>query len=787
MLGPAMNLFWRILKRLFSSLFLAVVTLVGAPLAFGATVLAGLIFLPLPASIPIPKANPTIQPTILYDRYGKVIATLQQSNYNIPVTEAQIPQVLKEAVISDEDRNYYHESGVNLRGTVRALWADIRNRAAVQGGSTITQQYVKLAYTNAQRTLVRKVKEAILASQLAREASKDEILYRYLTLVYFGDGNNGIGAAAQNYFHVPVQKLNVSQAATLAGLIPAPSARAPEQNLPAAESFRELVLKEMYQQGYLTAAQYQQSLAQRLALAGSPHVPKTATIVYPIVTAPTQYPDFVDYTVDWLLQRYPASQIYGGGLRIQTTLVPAVQQAATNAVDAMLSGSKYPLDMALAAVEPQTGFVPAIVAGRDFPNGTLSGERDNLALGGCPPRVTAGLQVAATCWSTPMVADPNGGAGRQPGSSWKPFTLATAFEQGIPPSQAYPAPYVYNIPGCTVYPGQKANACQIHNDEGDAGFGGYTSLSNATAQSINTVYAQLVQQVGCSNVADTARKVGIETAYFSSSKFPYCASYALGEQGVSPLDMASAYGVFADHGQRAAPTPILEIVNAQGKVLLDNIRPLPKATGVLPANVADNVTNALQGVIQYGTGTAAQIGRPAAGKTGTTSNTTDAWFVGYTPTLSAAVWMGNADSDSTPIGSGQPVLGCELNGYCFYEQQVYGGTFPAIVWKEFMQAALQGVPVTNFNAPAPIITPQAAAALRAAQTTTTTIGITPGPSAPASPTPLGGPYEYPAPTPFAPTPTTPTTVPPPTTTTTIPKPTTTTATTSTTLFGGPAP
>jgi penicillin-binding protein 1A len=783
MLGPAMNRLWRFLKRLFSSVFLAVVTLVGAPLAFGATVLAGLIFLPLPASIPIPKANPTIQPTVLFDRYGNVIATLRQSESNIPVTQAQIPQILKEAVISDEDRNYYHESGVNVRGTLRALWADVRNRAAVQGGSTITQQYVKLAYTNAQRTLVRKVKEAILASQLAHEASKDEILYRYLTLVYFGDGNNGIGAAAENYFHVPVQDLNASQAATLAGLIPAPSARAPEQNLASAEQFRELVLKEMYEQDYLTAAQYQQALAERLALAGSAHMPNNATVVYPLVAAPTAYPDFVDYVVDWLLQRYPASMIYGGGLRIQTTLIPAVQQAATNDVDAMLSGSKYPVDMALAAVEPQTGFVPAIVAGRDFPNGTLSGERDNLALGGCPPQVTTGLEVAATCWSTPMVADPNGGAGRQPGSAWKPFTLATAFEQGIPPSQTFSAPYVYNIPGCKVLPGQPATACQIHNDEGDAGFGGYTSLANATAQSINTVYAQVVQQVGCPNVADTARKLGIQTAYFSTRTFPYCASYALGEQGVSPLDMASAYGVFADHGQRAEPTPVLEIVNAEGKVLVDNIHPLPKTTTVLPANVADNVTNALQGVIDSGTGTAAQIGRPAAGKTGTTTNTTDAWFVGYTPTLSAAVWMGNANSDNTPIGGGQPVLGCELDGNCFTESQVYGGTFPAAVWKEFMQAALEAVPVTAFNAPAPITPPQAAPALQA-PTTTTTLGVTPGESRPTSPTPLGGPYEYPPATPEAPAP-----APPPTTTTTLPAAaTTTTSTTSTTLrAGGPSP
>ena len=179
------------------------------------------------------------------------------------MTEAQIPEVLKEAVIADEDRNFYHQGGVDLRGTLRALWDDVRGNGPLQGGSTITQQYVKLAYTNQQRTLVRKVREAILASQLDRQASKDEILYRYLTVVYFGDGNYGVGAAAESYFHVPVSALNASQAATLAGLIPAPSARAPRENPAGAEAARELVLREMHQQGYLTEAQYTAALAQR--------------------------------------------------------------------------------------------------------------------------------------------------------------------------------------------------------------------------------------------------------------------------------------------------------------------------------------------------------------------------------------------------------------------------------------------------------------------------------------------------------------------------------------------
>ncbi|HUE58942.1 MAG TPA: transglycosylase domain-containing protein [Acidimicrobiales bacterium] len=748
-----MALFWRIVKRIFSSMFLATVTLVGAPAVFGITVLAGLVFLPLPATIPIPTAKPAILPTVIYDRFGNQIATLRQFDTNIPVTEAEIPQVLKEAVIADEDRNYYHHGGVDLRGLVRALWADLRNRSPVQGGSTITQQYVKLAYTNQQRTIVRKVREAILASQLARQASKDDILYRYLTLVYFGDGNYGIGAAAQNYFHIPVNQLNVSQAAALAGLIPAPSARAPRENLASAEYYRQLVLKKMFQQGYLTGPQYQSALAQKLALASTGQVPPGSTVVYPYQAGVSTFPDFVDYVTRWLLQRFPAQEVYSGGLRVQTTLDPAVQNAALAAVHQTLAGTKDPLEMAMAAVEPSTGFVTAIVGGRDF-GGQSPYAQDNLAIGGCDPvpAKTANVAVSATCWSGKSIS--GGTPGRQPGSSWKPFVLATAFEQGIQPTAGYSAPGVYQIPGCKVLPGQQASTCQVHNDEPGSVIGSET-LAQATAASTNTVYAQVAPQVGCPNVATTAKKLGIDSAYYSTPPFYYCSTYALGEVDVSPLDMASAYGVFANHGQRAEPTPVLEIVDAQGKVLLNNINPLPSTTSVLPANVADNVTNVLQGVIAGGTGTAAQLGRPAAGKTGTTSSYTNAWFAGYTPTLSAAVWMGNADSQAKPMGVVKGVY------------PVYGGTWPAITWRNFMGAALAKVPATPFSQPAPITPPQAAPALQV-HGPPTTAAVEPGEPGFVAPTPAGGPYRVPAPTPVAPPPATTTTVPGQETTTTVP-------------------
>jgi penicillin-binding protein 1A len=765
-----MRLFWKIVKTIFSSLFLAIVAFVGAPAAFAVTALAGLIFLPLPATIPIPKPNPSILPTLIYDRYGHQIAVLQQYDRNVPVTEAEIPQVLKEAVVADEDRNFYHHGGVDVRGTLRALWSDLRHSGPLQGGSTITQQYVKLAFTNQQRTLVRKVREAILASQLDRQASKDEILYRYLTLVYFGDGNYGIGAAAENYFHVPVKALNASQAATLAGLIPAPSARAPRDHLATAESARKLVLGKMHQQGYLTTTQYNAALGQSLVLATGGRVPPKGTVVYPIESAPTAYPDFVSYVTAWLLQHYPPAEVYGGGLRVQTTLEPAIQADAYAAVRSTLSGTSDPLEMALAVVEPRTGFVPALVGGRDFGSGPYA--EDNFALGGCdpPPGQTATVQVAATCWSGQTLT--GGLRGRQPGSAWKPFVLATAFEQGIQPSATYYAPGVYQIPGCQVLAGQPASACQVHNDDPGTILGN-VPLSLATWDSTNTVYAQVAPQVGCNNVANTAKKMGIDSAYYATPPFYYCQTYALGELDVSPLEMASAYGVFADHGQRARPTPILEIVNSSGKVLVNNIKPLPATTTALPANVADNVTSVLQGVITSGTGTAAALGRPAAGKTGTASNYTNAWFVGYTPALSAAVWMGNAASQSTPMGAVKGVY------------PVFGGTWPAITWQAFMSQALAGVPVTPFTQPAPIVPPQQAPALAASPTTTTIAPIQPGPPGSVQDTPTGGPYQVPAPLPVAPEPPPPTTIPPSTTTTTRPpRPAPTTTSTSVPGPGG---
>ena len=733
-------------RLVFDSVLLLVTVSIGVPVVVVVTILAALIFLPLPATIPPPKPLVAISPTQVYDRNGNLIATFHQFDQRIAVTEKDIPTVLKEAVVSIEDRNFYQHGGVDIRGSLRALVADLRSSKTVQGGSTITQQYVKLTYTNGQRNLSRKIKEAILASRLDRSSSKDEILFQYLNTIYFGDGSYGVGAASENYFRVPVSQLNLSQAALLAALIRAPTTLAPRENPAGAEDRRRLVLDDMLQQGFITQLQHDQAVAAPVANQPTGGGPVAGTTnIFPAQKDTPKYPAFTDYLLRYLLQKYGPQQVYQGGLRVQTTLDPAVQAEADQSVQTALKGTAEPLEMALATVEPQTGFVDAIVGGRDF-GGSGPYAQVNFALGGCEPqpKATVPVEAPADCWNGTDITSRTGIAGRQPGSAWKPFVLATAFAEGIPPSQVYSAPTVYNIPNCKPSP---TNPCTINNNEGEGG--GSATIRQATWASINTVFAQLIRDTGCVQVAQMAAKLGITSAWYSSQVHTCSGAYALGEVGVSPLDMASAYGVFDNHGNRATPTPLLKVIDGNGKVLVDNISKAPATTQVIDPIIADNVTDVLRGVITSGTGTGADIGRPAAGKTGTTSKFTNAWFVGYTPTRSTAVWMGYANNQSTSLVL--PGVG-----------NVFGGTIPAATWKNFMSQALAKVAPTDFSQPPPVesLTDQLNAQKRG--------NINAGaPVAPAD-TPLGGPYVV---GPVAPNP--------------VPAPPPTTSTTSTTVARSP--
>ncbi|CAN5145867.1 penicillin-binding protein 1A [soil metagenome] len=636
------------MRLLGRSAFLVIVTTVVVPVAGALTVIAALLFLPLPASLP--QARPGVEALIsrIYDINGNEIGAFRQFDTTKPAAPGDIPEILKQAVIAGEDRRFYSHSGVDVWGTARALWADIRNREVVQGGSTITQQYVKNAYVGDERSLSRKIREAVLASQLDRQVEKEEILFRYLERIYLGEGAYGVGAAAETYFHKPVSELSLSEAALLAGLIPAPSRYEPRGNPALAEERRLVVLDAMLEEEMISAGEHAEAVAQPVWLAAPAATPPSsgATVVHPREQAETSFPYFVDYLQRYLAERYGEDAVYQRGLRIYTTLDPRIQAEAERSVAETLEGTEPPLEMSLVAVEPLTGFVKGLVGGRDF-----ASSRVNLALG-----------VAG------------GGSGRQPGSSFKPFVLAQALEQGISPSRTYSgrSPVVIGD-------------YEAHNYGGSSY--GQVDLQTATRKSVNTAFVQLMNDVGVQETMELAQRMGISASVYEEGV--HGLSISLGSLDVSPLDMASAFGVFAARGERAPATPVVRVLDAEGNVLEDNAE--PERQRVLEAITADNVNQIMQGVLEEG-GTAGDNGidRPAAGKTGTTTDNKDAWFVGYTPTLSTSVWMGYSD---TPR---------ELRNIGGVRGGITGGSLPAATWESFMRGALADVPITDFTEPPPI-------------------------------------------------------------------------------------
>ncbi|MEY2403288.1 MAG: penicillin-binding protein [Acidimicrobiaceae bacterium] len=679
-------------------------------------IIGALIFLPLPATLPQPKPILESDVSHVLDTAGNEIAVFKQFEMYIKVAPTDIPQVMKDAVVSAEDKHFFDHGGVDIGSTMRALWDDLQNRGAVQGGSTITQQYVKNAFTTGERTIGRKIREAILASQLERTSDKQTILYDYLSTIYFGEGAYGLGAAAQTYFRTAVPELTLSQAALLASVIPAPSKYSPRVAPELAEQRRVLVLDEMLAQGRIDQAAHDAAVAEPVWLAVNGDPPAPATVVYPAQTAQSSQPWWSDYVHNWLEQNLPGC-VQGdcplldkGGLTVKTTLDPMVQQAAEEEVAKSMGNNDANLQMSLVAVEPPTGYVRAIVGGRDF---------------------------NSSQYNTGVLFP-----GRQTGSSFKPFVLAAALEEGIPLTKRYSGAPFTTPDGKTV-----------NNVEGEGA--GPWDLRTATVKSVNAVFARLIDDVGVEQAEEMARRLGANLAPYDSVNDGV--SVALGVKDIRPLDMASAFGVFANHGKRAEPTPVIEVTDATGKVILDNSKAADNAKPVIADVIADNVTDVLRGVLTSGTAAGKGLGdRPAAGKTGTGEFASNAWFVGFTPTLSTAVWMGHLDC-------GAAIRECGMYGINGV-REVFGGTIPASTWQHFMKRALDGVPVTEFSQPAPIQT-FADAARRAARN-----GFDPGPRRYPAGTPDGGPYQFDVTPPDASAPTTSTS----TTTTSTTLPTTTT-------------
>lgn len=614
--------------------------------AGGAAGFWALLNLDLPGNLP-EDTNPRIRsyPSVVVDAAGNEIADFRAFELTVPIRYRDIPQVVKDAVVAIEDRRYWEHQGVDPEGLVRAAVANFEQGEVVQGGSTITQQYVKNTYTTGERDVARKLREALIATRLERELTKDEILFRYLDTVYFGDGAYGIGAAAESYFGKPVSQLTLSEAALLAGTIASPGRYGPRVNAETANDRRLLVLRTMRQQDLISRRQFVQARRQDLWYAPFGPPPGPATVIQaPPRNGATAYPYFVDYVRRVMEERYGHRQLYRGGLRIETTLDPALQAQAEASVAETLDGTSAPLEMSLVSVEPSTGHVRAFVGGRDW-----EASQVNLALGGS--------------------------AGMQPGSSFKTFVLAAALEAGIDPETTFDAPASMEFPGCDP-------TCTVNNY--DFADHGSMTLRSATHNSINTVYAQLIDQLGPQTVAEMAQRLGVSAI---DPTQPYGISLALGAYEVSPLDMAAGYATLANRGVRQQVTPILRVLDRQGNVLEDHTA--PEGEQVIDPAVADTVSDVLQGVITEGTGEAADIGRPAAGKTGTTQEYRAAWFAGYTPQLSTAVWMGYSDVP-------RPLVGIKGVG------SVSGGSFPAETWGRFMEAAMAPLPVVDFVEPGPL-------------------------------------------------------------------------------------
>lgn len=569
------------------------------------------------------KPIESAQTSKIYASDGTLLADFfaEQNRVLIPLSDISLH--LQHAVVAIEDERFYEHQGVDLKAIARALYINLRSGRVVEGGSTISQQYVKNSFVTPEKTMSRKIKEAVLAYQLEKTFSKKKILEKYLNTIYFGQSVYGTQTAAQFYFGKDAKDLNLEDSALLAGLIRSPGRYSPLTEPEKALARRNTVLRRMAELGFITEDEAQVTMALPLKIS-----PRSLQKV-------TAAPYFVEYIKQSLIDKFGANMVFKGGLRVYTTLDPKMQQAAEEAIAKVLDKPDDP-SAALVALEPRTGYIRALVGGKDF-----NTQKFNLAVQGH----------------------------RQAGSAFKTFVLAAAIDQGTSPDKVYQSsPVTIKLP---------IKNWEVHNYTEGSG-GEPMTVREGTVRSVNAVYARLVMDVGVENVVEIAKKMGIVTPL---DPYPAIALGGL-RIGVSPLEMASAYGTLANEGKHVKPVAIIKVTNASGELLFKAKR---EETQAMDSSVAYMVTDILQDVIKYGTGTRANIGRPAAGKTGTTQNYRDAWFAGYTPDMAAAVWVGH------PQG--------QISMNRVHGIRVAGGTFPAQIWARFMHRALEDVPPSDFLIP----------------------------------------------------------------------------------------
>lgn len=566
---------------------------------------------------------------------GTVIGRLGREERQ-PADLRRLPPHVTHAFLAAEDANFYDHGGVDLTALARAAWNDAR-RGHVQGGSTITQQLAKLNYTGSQHTVFRKLREVLYAAKLEQRYSKDQLLQRYVNQVYFGDGIYGISAASDHFFGVAPEQLTVAQAATLAGMIHAPGHLDPYARPQAVVTRRNQVVANMRKHGWIDAATAR--AASTAPLVPAPQKPDD-------VEFGTTAPHFVQFVgreataLDQLggTDASRSTQVYTGGYTFETTLDPKAQGEATDAARQTLGAPTDPTT-AIASVQPGDGAVRVLFGGLDF------NRRFDVASQGR----------------------------RQPGSSFKPYLYLAALESGIDPRTVLDSASPKTV-SCGGSP------WTVHNYEGEGH--GPINVDTAMAQSVNTVFQQLMADVGPAALQHTAERLGIADDELTPAR---CAM-ALGglAQGVSPLEQAAAYATFAAKGLYAQPYSIVRIKNRRGQLVYEH---QVKTSPAIPQAEAGVLNAALEGVVNNGTGTAAGIGRPLAGKTGTTENHADAWFIGYVPQLSTAVWVGYPDS-LVPM--------TDVGGIA-----VSGGTYPARIFARYMKPALAHVDVQDLFTASP--------------------------------------------------------------------------------------
>ena len=574
------------------------------------------------------------QNTFVYAADGSLLGVIPAERNREVVTLREMSPWLRRATVAIEDRRFYDHGGLDAEGIARALWRDVRAGSVVEGGSTITQQLVRNLYISDERTVQRKVTEACLAVKLDDAWSKQKILATYLNSVFYGNLAYGSEAASRTYFSRAAGSLTLPQAALLAGLTQAPTTYNPLVDPARAVQRRNQVLDAMLEEGVVTPAQHRWARRQPIGL-------RPGRLYEQI-----REPYFFGYVRDQLVKAYGAETVRSGGLQVYTTIEPRWQQLAQKAIRQTLTRTIDPA-AAIVSVDPASGAIRAMAA-------IVPGRANNQ------------FNLLSQ-------------ARRQPGSTFKTFVLAAAVERGLDPSSTYyvSAPFEYKP--------DDEGSCEAGTwwcvKTYDESYSGWTSVERATLASDNSVYAQLTLDVGPQRVAQMARRLGVRTPLDVRGQF--VPAMGLGSVAVSPLDMASAYATLAAGGIYTEPTAIRKVV-IRGKPD-DRWATERRRTRVVSEGIAAAVTDVLEENVRYGTGTRAALARPVAGKTGTTDEHADAWFVGYTPGVATAVWMGYTRGE-VPMTN--------VHGI-----SVSGGSFPAEILRRFMEPALAQTPVRDFREP----------------------------------------------------------------------------------------